>query len=193
MLRPLAGGGGRGDRGHRRRTAPRAVRAGRDGAGRCGAAALGNAFARRPPGRLAVLGGRDPLRAPARLCPESGRRLAGAGRGAPPATHRRLSPVRRAGPLGARGRGSGEERMSLLPPAADVLPHRPPMILIDELLEAGENALTARVLLRADSPFVQDGRVSSVIAIEYMAQTIAAMAGLRRRSRGEQVSRGYLV
>ena len=83
--------------------------------------------------------------------------------------------------------------MSRLPPPADVLPHKAPMILIDELVEASETALTSRVRLRDDSPFVRDGRVSSVIAIEYMAQTIAAMAGLRRRRHGQDVKRGSLV
>ena len=83
--------------------------------------------------------------------------------------------------------------MSHLPPPTDVLPHQAPMILIDELLESSDDALTARVLLRDDSPFVQDGRVSSVVAVEYMAQTIAALAGLRKRARGEGVQRGYLL
>lgn len=83
--------------------------------------------------------------------------------------------------------------MTVLPLPAAVLPHKPPMILIDELLSVSETTLTARVLLRDDSPFVQDGRVSSLIAVEYMAQTIAALAGLRRRSRGENVKHGFLL
>ena len=80
-----------------------------------------------------------------------------------------------------------------LPRPADVLPHKAPMILIDELLSATDTSLTARVLLRDDSPLVQDGRISSLVAIEYMAQSIAAMAGLRRRSRGENVKKGFLL
>jgi predicted hotdog family 3-hydroxylacyl-ACP dehydratase len=80
-----------------------------------------------------------------------------------------------------------------LPTPAQVLPHEAPMILIDELLAAGEKTLSARVLLRDDSPFLQDGRVSSMVVLEYMAQTIAAMAGLRNRSNGKEVQRGYLL
>jgi predicted hotdog family 3-hydroxylacyl-ACP dehydratase len=80
-----------------------------------------------------------------------------------------------------------------LPSPAQVLPHRPPMILIDELLSSSDDSLCARVRLREDSPFVEDGRVSSLVAIEYMAQTVAALAGLRKRARGEEVRRGYLL
>ncbi len=80
-----------------------------------------------------------------------------------------------------------------LPSPAQVLPHRPPMILIDELLSSSKDSLCARVRLREDSPFVEDGRVSSLVAIEYMAQTIAALAGLRKRARGEEPRRGYLL
>lgn len=84
-------------------------------------------------------------------------------------------------------------QQSPLPHPSSVLPHQAPMILIDELLSATETTLTARVLLRDDSPFVQDGRVSSLIAVEYMAQSIAAMAGLRRWGRGEEVKLGFLL
>ena len=80
-----------------------------------------------------------------------------------------------------------------LPPPAQVLPHQPPMILIDELLASSDDSLSARVRLRDDSPFVEDGRVSSLVAIEYMAQTIAALAGLHKRARGEPIKRGYLL
>jgi len=80
-----------------------------------------------------------------------------------------------------------------LPTPAQVLTHEPPMILIDELVAASEKTLRTRVLLRDDSPFVQDGWVSSMVVIEYMAQTIAAMTGLRRRSGGEEIKRGYLL
>ena len=76
--------------------------------------------------------------------------------------------------------------MSTLPRPAEVLPHRPPMILIDELLAMSESGLTARVRLRDDSPFVEEGQVSSLIAIEYMAQTISAWAAGRHQQAGGQ-------
>ena len=83
--------------------------------------------------------------------------------------------------------------LSPLPPPSAVLPHKAPMILIDELVAATDTTLTARVLLRDDSPLVQDGRISSLVAIEYMAQAIAAMAGLRELARGDPVKLGFLL
>ena len=79
------------------------------------------------------------------------------------------------------------------PPVAELLPHRPPMILIDEILEITDTAVRARVVLTDQSPFVEDGAVSSLVSIEYMAQSIAAFAGASRRQRGEPVIRGYLI
>ncbi len=80
-----------------------------------------------------------------------------------------------------------------LPPVAELLPHAPPMVLIDELVEAAEGRVAARVTLRPDSPFVEDGRVPAIVAIEYMAQTIGAYAGLRARAAGGPPRIGFLL
>ncbi len=80
-----------------------------------------------------------------------------------------------------------------LPPVAELLPHAPPMILIDEVVEAAEGRIAARVTLRPASPFVEDGRVPAIVAIEYMAQTIGAYAGLRARAAGGAPKIGFLL
>jgi predicted hotdog family 3-hydroxylacyl-ACP dehydratase len=67
------------------------------------------------------------------------------------------------------------------------------MVLIDEVLEAAEDRVVARVTLRATSPFVEDGRVPAIVAIEYMAQTIGAFAGLRARAAGGSPRIGFLL
>ncbi len=79
------------------------------------------------------------------------------------------------------------------PPVSELLPHKAPMILIDEILELTETAVRSRVLLTDQSPFVEDGAVPSLVSIEYMAQSIAAFAGATRREKGEAVIRGYLI
>ena len=65
------------------------------------------------------------------------------------------------------------------PPCATLLPHRPPMILIDavERFDAAERSLTATVTITPKSPFFESGGVPSWVAIEYMAQTVAALTG----------------
>ncbi|HEX9051420.1 MAG TPA: 3-hydroxylacyl-ACP dehydratase [Anaeromyxobacter sp.] len=79
------------------------------------------------------------------------------------------------------------------PPVAELLPHGPPMILIDEVVDASEGRVAARVVLRPTSPFVEGDRVPAIVAIEYMAQTIGAYAGLRARAAGGAPRIGFLL
>jgi predicted hotdog family 3-hydroxylacyl-ACP dehydratase len=83
--------------------------------------------------------------------------------------------------------------MSAFPTIAELLPHAPPMILLDEVVEAHPGRLLARVTLHAGSPFVDGDRVPALVAIEYMAQAIGAYAGLRARAAAEPVRIGYLL
>jgi len=80
-----------------------------------------------------------------------------------------------------------------LPRLVDVVPHRPPMLLLDEVVAWDANRVECRVVLRSDSPFVEAGRVASTLAIEYMAQCIAVFVGLEAHQRGEPIPLGYLV
>lgn len=75
----------------------------------------------------------------------------------------------------------------------ELLPHADPMILVDEVIEDGPDFVRCRVRIGEASPFFRDGRVPAVVAIEYMAQTIGAYAGLRARSAGLPVRVGYLL
>jgi predicted hotdog family 3-hydroxylacyl-ACP dehydratase len=80
-----------------------------------------------------------------------------------------------------------------LPGIMDVVPHRPPMLLLDEVVAWDSKRAECRVVLRDDSPFVEGGRVASTLAIEYMAQCIAVFVGLEAYYRGEPIPLGYLV
>lgn len=75
-----------------------------------------------------------------------------------------------------------------------VLPHRPPMILLDELIAYDENSATAKVEIRADSLFAdQQGHVPTWIALEFMAQTVAAYAGMTAILQGNPIQLGFLL
>jgi len=78
-------------------------------------------------------------------------------------------------------------------PIEDLLPHAPPMVLLDYVVEAADERLTASVVIRTDSEFCRDGRVCNWIGIEYMAQAVAAWSGWQARQRGEPVKVGYLL
>ena len=74
-----------------------------------------------------------------------------------------------------------------------ILPHRPPMILIDELIEYSEHDVVCAVTVREGEPFVRDGRVPALISVEYFAQTVAAFFGYRGRAHPELFAMGMLL
>jgi len=78
-------------------------------------------------------------------------------------------------------------------PIEHLLPHAPPMVLLDSVIEAADEHLTASVTIRAGSEFCRDGRVGNWVGIEYMAQAVAAWSGWQSRQRGEAVKVGYLL
>lgn len=85
--------------------------------------------------------------------------------------------------------------MTAFPPIADLLPHRAPMILLNEVIEADDEMLCAEVRVDAHSTFFDPstGMVGAWIGIEYMAQAIAALDGVRAWRRGVAVQVGFLL
>jgi predicted hotdog family 3-hydroxylacyl-ACP dehydratase len=79
------------------------------------------------------------------------------------------------------------------PPIETLLPHRAPMILLDEVHADATGSITCKVTLRAHSPFVENRRVPAVVAVEYMAQCVAAYAGLQAFRQGRPVRIGYVI
>ena len=71
--------------------------------------------------------------------------------------------------------------------------HRPPMILLDQVLGYDEAQITARVMITDASLFVAPEGVPGHLAIEYMAQTCGAYAGITALDAGEQVKIGFLL
>lgn len=76
----------------------------------------------------------------------------------------------------------------------ELMPHREPMILIDRVLEAGEDFLIAEVLIRRSIPFFDDASgVPAWVGLEYMGQAIAALAGVRAKRAGRLIVPGFLI
>ena len=65
-------------------------------------------------------------------------------------------------------------------PLEDLLPHRPPMVLIDgvESFAAAAMRLVARVTIGENQLFFDGDGVPNWVAIEYMAQAAAALVGV---------------
>lgn len=76
-----------------------------------------------------------------------------------------------------------------------VLPHRSPMILLDNFIEAGADYAVCKVTIAEHSQFY-DGvsqTVPAYVGIEYMAQTIAAYAGASNLAKGGAIKIGFLL
>lgn len=79
-------------------------------------------------------------------------------------------------------------------PAMELTPHRPPMNLIDRLVEADENSVAAEAFIAEDNIFLDEqGCLDRVAYIELTAQTYAAMLGYNDHKNGLPVREGFLV
>jgi predicted hotdog family 3-hydroxylacyl-ACP dehydratase len=79
-------------------------------------------------------------------------------------------------------------------PAADLVPHRPPVRLIEHLLEVHAAAGRASATVRADSLHVNaDGTLDPTAHLELMGQTFAAAKSWRDRQQGRPPRVGFLA
>ncbi len=74
-----------------------------------------------------------------------------------------------------------------------LLPHRPPMLLLDAVEQWDEGSIVCRAHIGDASVFAEAGRVRAVVLLEHMAQTVAALAGLRSRHAEPSPRAGFLV
>ncbi|HEX7969800.1 MAG TPA: hypothetical protein VF502_16370 [Stellaceae bacterium] len=77
--------------------------------------------------------------------------------------------------------------------AAELLPHRPPMVLLDEILGYDETSLMAAVTVSEASLFLEPDGVPVHVGLEYMAQACGAFAGALARDRGGAVRIGFVL
>jgi predicted hotdog family 3-hydroxylacyl-ACP dehydratase len=75
----------------------------------------------------------------------------------------------------------------------ELVPHAGSMILVDALTAWAPGEATARLTIRDRAPFVKDGRVETVVSIEYMAQTVAACLGYEALRGGSGVRVGMII
>jgi predicted hotdog family 3-hydroxylacyl-ACP dehydratase len=84
---------------------------------------------------------------------------------------------------------------ALIKDLTTLLPHRAPSILLDEVLDYGDDHASAVVRINAASKFF-DARQSGVpawVGVEYMAQTLAIWAGYQRLRSGKPVNVAFIV
>ena len=76
---------------------------------------------------------------------------------------------------------------------AELVPHSGKMSLLSRVVEYDEGWLLAEVDITRESMFVDDRGVPAWVGLEYMAQAIAAYAGLQERIKGGAPKIGFLL
>ncbi len=77
----------------------------------------------------------------------------------------------------------------------DLIPHSPPMVLLDSISSYSEESLTAVISINEDSKFY-DPRLKGVpswVGIEYMAQAIATFSGIHSKIANKGIKLGFLL
>jgi len=75
-----------------------------------------------------------------------------------------------------------------------LIPHRPPMLLINKIVSLSSTTSQALVLMDEQTPFYHKGKgVPSWIGLEYMGQSAALIAGFQQREGTSQPHLGFLI
>src|SRR5436309_13218736 len=80
------------------------------------------------------------------------------------------------------------------PGIEEVLPQAGRMVLLTRIVGHSQERTTCAVEISTTSPFYDgQGGVPAWVALEYMAQCVAAHGGLRARAAGDPVTIGFLL
>lgn len=83
--------------------------------------------------------------------------------------------------------------MDALPPIEGLIPHRPPMLLVDEVVHHEGLTVRCRTTIRDDMPFVKDGAAPALLAIELFAQSACTLVSLLATRAGNVPMTGALL
>jgi len=80
-----------------------------------------------------------------------------------------------------------------LPPIDELVPHAGAMVLLDAVIEAGDEHIACRRTVRADGLFEDAAGLPAWAGVELMAQAVAAWAGWQATREGRPVRLGFLL
>jgi predicted hotdog family 3-hydroxylacyl-ACP dehydratase len=79
------------------------------------------------------------------------------------------------------------------PPIDDLVPHSPPMRVVEQLVDWERGRARCTMFIRQHNPFVESGRVATLATLEFLAQAVAACLGYEAFTQGGTVRVGMLV
>ena len=74
-----------------------------------------------------------------------------------------------------------------------LIPHEGKMMLLDRVIASDEETIVCEVTVRDDGLFGDENSVPAWLGVEYMAQTVAAHGGMKRRLAGKPIQLGFLL
>jgi predicted hotdog family 3-hydroxylacyl-ACP dehydratase len=83
--------------------------------------------------------------------------------------------------------------MSDFPPVAELVPHREPMVLLDQILRWEVGEVECAMTVREGARFVEDGALLAPFTIEHMAQAVAVCLGYEAYRGGRGIRVGMIV
>ena len=78
-------------------------------------------------------------------------------------------------------------------PVADYVPHRPPMLMIEEIVDVTAERAICRTTIRPDCVFAIEGQVHPSAMIEFVGQACAIWAGVTSAREGKPPRTGFIV
>jgi len=74
----------------------------------------------------------------------------------------------------------------------DLIPQRPPMVMIDKLSDVQDNQAKGILKITENNIFLKNGFLQEAGMIEFMAQTAAAYTGYRKKVLKQSIKEGYI-
>ena len=78
-------------------------------------------------------------------------------------------------------------------PLSELLPHKPPMILIDRVVDFKDDFIHASLTICKNALFFENDSVPAYVSIEYMAQTVGIWSGLNLLKINKPPRLGFLM
>lgn len=79
------------------------------------------------------------------------------------------------------------------PAIETLIPHRPPMLLVDEVVDHAGLRVSCRTTIRSDMPFVANGEIPALVALELFAQSACSLVSLLAGDRGAPMTGGAIL
>ncbi len=79
------------------------------------------------------------------------------------------------------------------PPVIELVPHEPPLLLLSRVVDFDDESITCEVDLEANQMFDDGSGIDLIVATEWMAQSVGAYVGVKKRETGQAPRIGFII